>query len=314
MGCKEMVSVIMLTYNRKQYVRNMIEDILKQTYTDYEFVIVDNGSTDGTSDILHEYEQKDNRIRVFHKTAGSVGAGRNLGLRVSKGEYVTFIDDDDRVQEDFLSFLYLLMIQESADISMCGATEFIGGGGKPQCLFDERLVVSGKEALSYFLKREYIRAGMPTKLFRKEVLEKYPFCETGKHEDIHTVYKYFGSAAKVALWGKDKYQFIRHGENLSFFTSDQSQWTEARIEEYREAFSKRTEWISTLYPDLSELAKYSELSYIISMIDKIEKYKIEGCKNIEKELVGIIYRMKTEFLNMPYIKNFEIKWIDEYIA
>lgn len=309
-----MISVIMLTYNRKKYVIKMIEDILKQTYTDYEFVIVNNGSTDGTDDVLSRYAQKDGRIKIFEKTAGSVGAGRNFGLRVSQGECVTFVDDDDRVQDDFLEFLYLLMDQEKVDISMCGATEFIGGGVKPQCLFDEKLVVDGKEALNHFLKREYIRAGMPTKLFRREVLEKYPFCEMGKHEDIHTVYKYFGTAARVALWGKDKYRFVRHGANLSFFTSDQSQWTEAGIREYKEAFSKRTEWVSALYPDMAVLAKYSELSYIISMIDKIKKYKVEGCQNIEKELMGIMQKAKGEFLNMPYIKDFEIKWIDEYIA
>lgn len=72
--------------------------------------------------------------------------------------------------------------------------------------------------------------------------------------------------------------------------------------------------MSTLYPDLADLAKYSELSYIISMIDKIKKYKIEGCRNIEKELIGIMCKMKEEFLNMPYIKDFEIKWMDEYIT
>lgn len=309
-----MISVIMLTYNRKEYVGKMIEDILRQTYVDYEFVIVNNGSTDGTGDVLNEYAQKDNRIQVYEKTAGSVGAGRNFGVRVSKGEYITFVDDDDRVQEDFLSFLYLLMNQTNVDISMCGATESIGGGVNPQCLFDERLIISGKEALAHFLRREYIRAGMPTKLFRREVLEKYPFCETGRHEDIHTVYKYFATASRVALWGKDKYRFIRHGENLSFFTSDYSQWTEAGIREYREAFAKRTEWITMRYPDLDVLAKYSELSYILSMIDKIKKYKIEGCQKLEKELIDVMCQNKKFFLEMPYIKDFEIKWMNEYIT
>lgn len=123
-----MISVIMLTYNRKKYVIKMIEDILKQTYTDYELVIVNNGSTDGTDDVLSRYAQKDGRIKIFEKAAGSVGAGRNFGLSVSQGECVTFVDDDDWVQDDFLEFLYLLMDQEKADISMCGATEFIRGG------------------------------------------------------------------------------------------------------------------------------------------------------------------------------------------
>lgn len=67
-----MISVIMLTYNRKDYVRKMIEDVLKQTYTDYEFVIINNGSTDGTENILQKYADEDDRIKIYNIAAGSV--------------------------------------------------------------------------------------------------------------------------------------------------------------------------------------------------------------------------------------------------
>lgn len=309
-----MISVIMLTHNRKEYMGNMINGILRQTYADFEFIIVDNGSVDGTDKILEEYKEKDDRIKCFHIPEGSVGHGRNFGMSVSQGEYVTFVDDDDRVSEDFLMFLHLLIKQEKADISMCGATELIGGGIAPQCLFDEKIVIDGRGALQYFLERKYIRAGMPTKLIKRDILIKEPFREDCKHEDIHTIYRYLAKASKVALWGIDKYCFVRHGENLSFFTSDQSQWTEVRMKEYQEAFAMRTQWVSENQPDLFMLAQYSEWSYMISMVDKIEQYKIEGCRGIEQEFINVIHKVKEEFLGMLWIKDFEVEWVYTYIG
>lgn len=309
-----MISVIMLTYNRKGYVRNMIEDILQQTYEDFEFIIVDNGSTDGTYAVLEEYAGKDRRIKAYHIAAGSVGYGRNFGLKMSGGEYVAFVDDDDRVKNDFLLFLFMLVEQEKADISMCGATELRQGKVYPQCLFDERVTGNGKEALKWFLERKYIRAGMPTKLIRREILLKHPFKEDCQHEDIHTIYKYLTEASKVVLWGVDKYCFVRHGENLSFFTTDQSQWNATKIQEYRHAFAVRTQYVSIRCPELRQLALYSEWSYLISMVDKIETYHIEECRSLDEELISQLKSVEKQFWTMPYTKDFEREWMKKYLG
>lgn len=75
-----MISVIMLTYNRESFVSRAIESILAQTYRDFEFIVVDNGSTDRSGQIADEYAKKDNRIRVIHRERGNIGSGRNTGL------------------------------------------------------------------------------------------------------------------------------------------------------------------------------------------------------------------------------------------
>ena len=89
------ISVIMLTYNREQLVTRAIESILAQTETDFEFIIVDNGSSDRSGFLADEYAARDKRIRVFHRERGNIGAGRNTGLEAARGEYTAFIDDDD---------------------------------------------------------------------------------------------------------------------------------------------------------------------------------------------------------------------------
>ena len=119
-----MISVIILTYNREQYVRNMIEDILKQTYKGFEYIIIDNGSTDRSGEIADIYASKDQRIHVVHlKDAKSIGCARNIGLRESKGEYVAFVDGDDFVDKNYLLNLYNRTIKGKniyIFISICG--------------------------------------------------------------------------------------------------------------------------------------------------------------------------------------------------
>lgn len=118
-----MISVIMLTYNREKLVSRAIESILDQTEKNFEFIIVDNGSTDSSGKIADDYAKKDKRIKVIHRKKGNIGAGRNTGLDASIGEYVTFIDDDDYAEPDFLEFLYKLSMESNADVSICGATD-----------------------------------------------------------------------------------------------------------------------------------------------------------------------------------------------
>ena len=113
-----MISVIMLTYNREQLVGRAIERILGQTFRNFEFIIVDNGSTDHSGQIVGEYAAKDSRIQVIHRERGSIGAGRNTGLDAAKGEYIAFIDDDDVPDPDFLEFLHDLAEENGADIAI----------------------------------------------------------------------------------------------------------------------------------------------------------------------------------------------------
>lgn len=309
-----MVSVIMLTYNREKYVKNMIEDIINQTYTEFEFIIIDNGSSDESGIIADNYQKSDARIKVFHLSEPqSIGFARNYGLRMSQGEYIAFVDDDDRVDNEFLEFLVKLMKENNADISMCGATEGDGTTRNPQCLFDEKLVINGEEAVRMLIDRKYIRAGMPTKLYRRQILEAYPFVENYKNEDIHTQYKYLLMSKVVAIHGVDHYYFTRHTSNVSGFTSDASKWDSRTMQDYLDAYHNRTAFIQKNSPNTYDMALYSEWSFMISMIDKIDTFCLEDCKEIGVEITKTLRDNKDQFLSMPYIKEFEKIWVDKYI-
>lgn len=98
------ISVIVPVYNVEEYLSRCIDSILSQTFTDFELLLIDDGSTDNSGNICDTYALKDNRIRVFHKKNGGVSSARNLGLDNAKGKWIVFIDSDDYISKDFLSF------------------------------------------------------------------------------------------------------------------------------------------------------------------------------------------------------------------
>lgn len=308
-----MISVIMLTYNRENMVGRAIESILNQSYRDFEFIIVDNGSDDRSGEIADTYAAKDDRIKVIHISKSNIGTGRNTGLDAAKGEYITFIDDDDTAEPDMLEFLYGLAKEQDADISLSGSIKEVKGELLPNCMFDEKLVMTPEEAVVTLLKRKKYNAAMPSKLMRRELFDKIRFRTEGKYDDITVVYKYFAEAKKVVAYGLPKYCFWRHSGNNSAFTTNDLLLTPEQLDEYFEAFRERTEYLSEKLPDIADYAQYSEWSYMISMCNKIEKNHLQQCSKqlalVKKELTAHY----DEFYNSPYIEEFEKEFMRKYI-
>ncbi len=97
------ISVIVPVYNVEKYLSRCIDSILAQTFTDFELLLIDDGSPDSSGKICDEYAKKDGRIRVFHKPNGGVSSARNLGLDYARGEWIAFVDSDDWIHEDCFS-------------------------------------------------------------------------------------------------------------------------------------------------------------------------------------------------------------------
>ncbi|MDE7245824.1 MAG: glycosyltransferase [Oscillospiraceae bacterium] len=295
----------MLTYNRELLVSRAIESILSQTYQNFEFLIVDNGSSDRSGEIAGTYAARDSRVRVIHRKRGNIGAGRNTALDAAKGAYITFIDDDDWVEPDFLEFLLRLLEENSADVAICGAADKA---------FDEKKVMTAEEALIELMWRKKYNMAFPTKLFRRELVNQLRFPEEGAYDDIALMYKLLAAAKQIAYHGLPKYTFCRHGGNNSAWTTNHSLLNASTLDEYLQAYRTRTEWLSGLFPDRAPTWRYFEWSFIISMVEKITRLNIPEC---EKQLVAMKRHLRVhreEFLNAPEIQEFEKKWMEEYIV
>mgnify|MGYP004584452325 FL=1 len=212
-----------------------------------------------------------------------------------------------------LEFLYGLAKEQDADISLSGSMKEVNGEFLPNCMFDEKLVMTPEEAVITLLKRKKYNAAMPSKLMRREIFDKIRFRTEGKYDDITVVYKYFAEAKKVVAYGLPKYCFWRHSGNNSAFTTNDLLLTPEQLDEYFEAFRERTEYLSEKLPDIADYAQYSEWSYMISMCNKIEKNHLEQCRKqlifVKKELT----KHYEEFYNSPYIEEFEKEFMRKYV-
>ena len=118
------ISIIMPVYNSKNYIDAAINSVLKQTYKHYELIIVDDGSTDGSSEICDTYSDFYN-VRVFHKPNGGVCSARNLGINVALGEYICFIDNDDEYEPEYCEKLIKIAEETDADVVKCGRKNIV---------------------------------------------------------------------------------------------------------------------------------------------------------------------------------------------
>lgn len=115
---EELISVVVPIYNVEKYLRLCLDSLLVQTYTNFEVLMINDGSSDGSSNICKEYLTKDRRFQYFEKENGGSSDTRNYGVEHSKGEYITFVDSDDWLKETFLADLYEAITRTGADIAL----------------------------------------------------------------------------------------------------------------------------------------------------------------------------------------------------
>ena len=307
------ISVIMLTYNRESFISNAIQSIINQNFDNFEFIIIDNGSTDLSGEIAEAYAARDSRLRIVHIPKSNIGTGRNTGLDLASGNYVTFIDDDDTAEPDMLEFLYQLAINYNADISICGSLREENGKILPNYVYEECLVMDTEQAMVELLKRKRYGMGSPTKLWKRTIFEKIRFPVQGKYEDIFTVYKLFAESAVTVAQGIPKYCIKRHtGNNSSFMSSDRF-LTAEQLEEYFTAYRERTAYLSEKFPAIADYVRYSEWSFYISMCNKILSNHLSACRRQLDYTYKALAVNYDEFSRSPYLEPFERDYLNFYL-
>ena len=116
---KELISIIVPIYKVEKYIAKCIESLIEQTYSTYEIILVNDGSTDNSLEICNSFKKRDKRIKVYTKENGGLSDARNYGLKKAVGSYICFIDSDDWVDNDFIEVLYNLLKKNKCDISIC---------------------------------------------------------------------------------------------------------------------------------------------------------------------------------------------------
>ena len=187
-----MISVIIPVYNGEKYISECIESVLKQTFRDFEIIVINDGSTDNTAEICRKFKN----IRYFYQENKGVSKAREKGLQVSKGEYITFIDSDDTIKSDFLETMLCEM--ENCDIVCCNSIDEIEY--KSDIYINEDEILTDKERIykDYFSLKRYTTC-IWGKLFKRSILDKVEFPQMEYAEDTFVVQRYFEICGKIKL-------------------------------------------------------------------------------------------------------------------
>lgn len=204
-----LISIIIPVYNVEQYLRNCVESVINQTYTNWEMILVDDGSPDKCGEICDEYAVKDKRIQVIHKENGGLSSARNAGLDMPpKGEFVTFLDSDDFWHKDFLDRLLKACVENAADIAQCW---FISGIETvfPDIQFTYHFDIYDNHSVFMNRKANVLMCG---KLYRLSLFDGIRMPIGLYNEDDWTAWKLYYRAKKIAVTN-DKYYYYTKNPN-----------------------------------------------------------------------------------------------------
>ncbi len=183
------ISIIVPVFRVEKYLEDCIQSILKQTFKDFELVLVDDGSPDSCGEICDRYEKQFPFIHVIHQENQGLSGARNTGIEASSGEYITFVDSDDLVAPDYLSILYNAICKTNADISACICCDFEDGTLQPDEIKlaakeNAYRVLDGRTAVKDLYEgNSLVLIGAPYKLFKRELLNELRFPIGRLHED-----------------------------------------------------------------------------------------------------------------------------------
>lgn len=206
---KSLISIIVPVYNCSKYLPRCIESILEQTYTNLQIILIDDGSIDNSGKICDEYAKKDYRIKVIHQANAGVSAARNAGLKIARGEYISFVDSDDYLETDMYSYLYKLIIRYHTFISVCNFYYVsTHNESKASPVVNNETCFSAAEAIEKLLSQLFVW----NKLFKASLFQNIKFDEKCSYgEDIPICLAVF-EKAKLISYGTEAKYYYRQNE------------------------------------------------------------------------------------------------------
>lgn len=295
------VSVIVPVYNIERYIERCIHSILNQSYTEFEIIIVDDGSTDDSGAKCDHLSKIDDRIRVIHQENKGLSAARNRGMREARGEYICFVDGDDAVSAAYLDILIRQIEQGHSEIAACARTDVYDDILPYDAAeYDYSVITFNKDkALEHLIKNDMLHSTVWDKVFKREVIEDIVFREGKLHEDEFFTWKVLQNCHRISVVSAPLYYYAhREGSIMETFSKGRLDVLEARYE--RHAFVVQN------YPRLVAQSKRSiELPCILLM----QKLLRIGDRALLKECAPVLKEYyKKCHLTAVEKKQFSAQW------
>lgn len=287
------ISVIVPVYNVEGLLSKCVESILNQTFKNFEILLIDDGSKDKSGDICEEFAKKDSRVKVYHKKNGGLSSARNYGMRYAEGEYYTFIDSDDFIDETMLKILYENIIENNVDLSITGVRDIYEGKTSVD-VKRERMLLSSEETLKLMLMGKKINVYAVSKLYKKTIFDDLEYPEGKAYEDSYIIVDILKKCSRIFIDTIPQYNYYHRANSITTLQYS------ARDMDYIEAWTNNFDKIKDAFPSLEELGMRRVCFSYFFVLDKILLANKEKETEDTKEIVAFLRKNGDFIANNPY--------------
>lgn len=287
-----LISVIVPAYQAERWLQECCQSVCAQTYQNWELIIVDDGSQDGTLAIAEEEARKEQRIRVIHTDNGGVSQARNTGLGVAKGQLIMFLDADDLLVPDALEFLYQVIQEDNADIAIGQKLICTQSGSEVSCCYEkDSYYWQGTEGLQKSLEDHPATYSVWGKLYRRELLKGVCFVVGRRvHEDNFFLFQCLMKQPKVSI----RDHVVIH-YRMSEGSASRSPFSEKMLDILYFA-DRKTELIYQNYPEFNSLVDNMKIKANMALLRNLCKTTDPKYRDLEKSSIQYILEHKVSFV------------------
>jgi len=289
----DLITIVVPIFKVEKYLKRCIDSIIEQTYKNIEIILVDDGSPDKCGEIIDEYAKKDFRIKTIHKDNGGLSDARNAGIDVATGQYITFVDSDDYINDNYISLLYDAIVKEKSEISIgLHIVQYDTGTKKKKYTKQKNEIVNSKEALYRILYDKGVDLSAWAKLYKIELFNNIRYPKGRLFEDSATTYKLIDKATKISLVNEYIYNYMIRNDSIS-----NGKFNNKKMD-LIVSIREMTEYIRNKYPDLQDACDCKLMYAYLSTLTQLAKSKEQHeFINYRKELMEYVKNNRKKVLN-----------------
>ena len=285
----DLISVIVPVYNVEEYLRECIDSIIEQTYSNLEIILIDDGSKDESGIICDEYEKKDSRIKVIHKENAGVSSARNTGLQIATGDWVAFVDSDDWLEENYFEVLMKCAIDKKAEIVSCGYNRVTVNKKESINNSGNILIFDARNFLIKLLNPQVGYGFTHMKIYKREIINDVVFdTELKVGEDCLFNEQVVLNANRICVIEKNLYNY-RVNPNSVVRSFDKNY-----VNKYLKAMNKNKEYLKKHYENdtIIKQSYYNYVAFHVMLIAVNYCYNLENTEKNKRKLLKEICCVK----------------------
>ena len=304
------ISVIVPVYKAEQYLDRCVKSILEQTYPDFELILVDDGSPDGSPILCDKWAEKDSRVHVIHKKNGGASSARNAGLAIAKGKWVFFSDSDDWIDNKALETLYRMVNEYGVSMAI-GRIQVVEENIDRNAALNENIYMLSRENL---LDRFFRVNGEPdthsvcATLIRRDILEDYHFIEGKMNEDVEACYYLARKCEGAVYTSKPVYFYFKNVEGVT-----NSGFSKKKLDllDVWDIVQKQVEQFTPGYSYACEInckrARFTLLTQMsLNGYDHHDPFMVETKRKLKREVRGAFWELMK--WKMPISRKVLLAW------